>query len=104
MQIDAGGETIAVQVGSRFGAPDVQRVQEAVAALGPCSRLTIDFTAVRQCDDAALVLLASMLGCLSHGEVAVRGLSHHQWRLLTYMGLFPNRGTALRRDASRLGH
>ena len=102
MQIDAGREAIDVRIGPRFGEMDVERVQEAVAALGPCSRLTIDFTAVRECDDDALVLLASMLACLSHGEVAVRGLSHHQWRLLTYLGLFPAGRTP--GGASRLAH
>lgn len=100
MQIDAGGDAIDVQVGPKFGAPDVRRVQEAVAALGPCSRLTIDFSAVRECDDAALVLLAGMLDCLSHGDVDVKGLSRHQLRLLTYLGLSPKR----HHGAPRLAH
>ena len=104
MQIEAVRDAIDVRVGSRFGAPDVRRVQDAVAALGPCSRLTIDFTAARECDDAALVLLASMLGCLSHGEVAVKGLSRHHWRLLTYLGLFPNLRHPPRAVAPRLPH
>ena len=101
MQIDAGRDAMDVRIGPRFGAPDVKRMQEAVAALGPCSRLTIDFTAARECDDAALVLLASMLGCLAHGDVTVKGLSHHQWRLLTYLGLFPDPQHAWRVERSQ---
>jgi len=87
MQIDAVRDTISVRIGATFGAPDVSRLDDAVAALGPFSRLTIDFAAVRQCDDAALARLASALVSLPKGEVTIRGLTVHQWRLLTYLGI-----------------
>lgn len=94
MQIDARGEAIDVRVGSRFDALDVARLQDAVAALGPCSRLVIDFAAVRECDDGALALLASVLRelddrehLLAHGEVAITGLTDDQWQYLTCRGL-----------------
>jgi anti-anti-sigma regulatory factor len=86
MQIDAVCDELRVQVGSTFGAPEATRVQEALAALGPFSHLTIDFTAVRQCDDAALARLAHTLQSV-RGEVHLRGLTNHQWRLLTHLGV-----------------
>ncbi len=37
----------------------------------------------------ALVLLATLLRRAQRGQVALSGLTHHQWRLLTYLGLAP---------------
>lgn len=87
MHIETVRDTARVRVGATFGAPDVARVQEAVAALGPFSRLTIDFAAVRQCDDAALARLARALPSISEGEVTLRGLTLRQWRLLARLGI-----------------
>jgi hypothetical protein len=88
MQIDAQrGGAIEVRVGSAFRDLDVVRIRDALAALGPFSRLTIDFGATRQCDDAALVELARMLRVLSRGEVSLNGLTLHQSRLLDHVGL-----------------
>jgi hypothetical protein len=87
MQIDAVRDTMNVRMGATFGAPDVTRLDEAVAALGPFSRLTIDFGGVRQCDDAALARLASALVSFPKVEVTIRGLTTHQSRLLGYLGL-----------------
>ncbi len=87
MQVDAVRDALTVRVGSTFGAPDVMRLEKTVNALGPFSRLTIDFVAARECDDAALVYLARVLAGIEDGEVTVRGLTTHQWRLLTYMGV-----------------
>lgn len=86
MQIDAIRDELRVRVGSTFGDPEVARVREAVAALGPFSHLTIDFAAVRMCEDAALARLADALRSFERGEVQLRGLTVHQWRLLTYLG------------------
>lgn len=87
MQIDAVRDALRVRIGPRFGATEVARLEEAVAALGPFSSLTIDFTAVRQSEDAALARLAGALACFERGEVALRGLTRHQSRLLTYLGV-----------------
>jgi STAS domain-containing protein len=87
MQIDAVRDELRVRVGSTFGAPEVARVQEAVVALGPFTHLTIDFAAVRRCDDAALARLADGLRSFERGEVKLRGLTVHQWRVLTYLGI-----------------
>jgi hypothetical protein len=91
MRIEARRDTIEVRVGAKFDALDVRKVEEALAALGPFARLTIDFGLVRECDDAALALLATTLGSMHGGEVALSGLSQHQSRLLAYLGLQPTR-------------
>jgi hypothetical protein len=91
MHIDAVTDRLSVHVGRTFGARDVERLQEAFVALGPFSKLDIDFAGVRQCDDAALARLATALTALDRGVVRLRGLSVHQWRLLTYAGHATNR-------------
>jgi hypothetical protein len=87
MQIDAVRDTVSVQLGATFGGADVTALEEAVAAVGPFSRLEIDFGGVRDCDDAALARLASALMSLERGQVSLRGLTARQWRLLTYLGV-----------------
>jgi anti-anti-sigma regulatory factor len=94
MQIDTVRDALFVRIGATFAAPDVTRVQEAIAALEP-SRLTIDFAAVRRCDDAALARLGKALMSFARGEVTLRGLTVHQWRLLTYLGVHFGRSGAL---------
>ncbi len=89
MEIDARRDTIEVRVGSTFGRADAIRVQQAVATLGPFSRLVVDFHEVRECDDVALTRLARALAQVAYGEIAFHGLSHRQWRLLTYLGVNP---------------
>jgi anti-anti-sigma regulatory factor len=104
MRIEARRDTIEVRVGAKFDAMDVQKVEEALAALGPFARLTIDFGLVRDCDDAALALLASTLGALHGGEVALSGLSQHQWRLLSYLGLQPRQEPAAEANSPKVLH
>jgi hypothetical protein len=91
MQIEAIRDTLSVQVGMTFSGRDVARLEEAVAALGPFSRLDIDFGAVRECDDAALARLAGALACLGGGYVRLHGLTNRHWERLTYFGLHVNR-------------
>lgn len=99
MQVDAAHDELRVRIGSTFRDPDVVRLEEAVTVLGPFSRLTIDFTAARQCDDAALVRLASVLACVPSGQIAVRGLALHAWRLLTHLAVDFDRSGASRQSA-----
>ncbi len=87
MQIDAMRDSVRVRMGPKFDAGDVARLEEAVAALGPLAHIDIDFAAVRQSDDAALARLADALASIGSGEVALHGLTMHQSRLLTYLGV-----------------
>lgn len=96
MLIDAVRDTLRVRMGATFGAPDVTRVEEAVEALGPFSHLTIDFAAVRQCDDASLARLVRSLLPSARGALTLRGLTLHQWRLLARLGIDLEPSAALR--------
>lgn len=87
MQIDTVRDTLRVRVGPKFEALDVEIIQSSVAALGPLSRLAIDFAGVRHCDDAALAQLARMVTSFPKKDVTVRGLTMHQSQLLVCLGL-----------------
>jgi hypothetical protein len=85
MQIQTTRGKLWVRVGTRFGTTEAERLYEGVLALGPFTHLTVDFTAVREFHDAALPLLARTLGALPRVEVALRGLTLHQRRMLSYV-------------------
>ncbi len=91
MQIEAVRDALRVWVGPTFRKRDADRFQETIAALTPFASLTVEFAAVRECDDVALVRLARALAALPAGEVVLRGLSEHHRRLLAYVGLDPDR-------------
>ncbi len=91
MQIDAVQDTLNVQFGTTFSGREVAKLEEAVRALGPFVHLEINFSSVRQCDDAALARLAGALACFDRTNVRLHGLTTHQWRLLTYLGVHLNR-------------
>lgn len=95
MQIQLGADALDVRVGATFQSPDVLRIRQALrAAEDHLSRVTVDFVSARQCDDVALVSLAILLASLPRGEIAVRGLTERQWRLLNHVGLDPSRRDA----------
>ncbi len=89
MQIQLGADALDVRVGATFQSPDVLRIRQAIGAADRLSRVTIDFVSARECDDVALVGLAMLLAGIPQGEIAVRGLTERQWRLLNYVGLDP---------------
>jgi hypothetical protein len=70
------------------GVFDVSAAQSLVSALGraPAEReVRIDLTHVREFHDFAVAVLGEALS-QRRDHVAVRGLSQHQLRLLTYLG------------------
>ncbi len=94
MQIQLGADALDVRVGQTFQSPDVLRIRQAIHQADRLSRVTIDFVSARDCDDVALVGLAMLLASIPEGEIAVRGLTERQWRLLNYVGLDPYRRDA----------
>ena len=86
MQIDAVQGTLRVRIGPTFQTLDVELIQSAVGALGPLSRLAIDFADVRECDDSALAHLARMVTPFG-SKVTLRGLTIQQSRLLAQLGM-----------------
>jgi hypothetical protein len=95
MRAEATQGTIHLSFESTFTAPDAERLQGTVLALRPFARLVLDFTAVREFHDSAIPVLASTLNALATGEIVVRGLTMHQWRLLGYFGVDAAAGHAL---------
>ncbi len=88
MQIEAeNGTLILKKVGSAFTVGDAERMAEMLESLAPFSDLVLDFTGVRECHDAAFLALVKMLQRLVDVAVVVRGLTHHEARLLKYLGL-----------------
>jgi hypothetical protein len=77
---------LSVQVGQSFGQEDALRIRELIANAEPGIALEIDFRRVRDCNDVALALLARDL-VSGRARVALLGMSHHQQRLLGYLGV-----------------
>lgn len=69
-----------------FDAPAARRVEAAIARVRPRAQLRVDLTHVREFHDAAIGVLASALSSCA-ADVAVRGLRHHQIRMLRYFGV-----------------
>jgi hypothetical protein len=85
----AGGR-LSLQVGRSFAPEDALRIRDLIASAEPGTEVEIDFRHVRDCNDFALALLARDLAG-AHARVALLGMSHHQQRLLGYLGLPPSR-------------
>jgi hypothetical protein len=87
MELDATPGALQLRFHSRFTIPEAQHLRDAVLALGPIGRLTLDFTDVRELEDSAIPVLASTLNDLPRTRIVVRGLTMHQWRMLKYFGV-----------------
>jgi hypothetical protein len=88
MLIDAlagRGETVLVVHGT-FNRQDLAALERAIAEAGRGARVRVDLHEARNCDDAAIAMLARGLQG-SAGDVEVVGLSDHHHRLLRYMGV-----------------
>jgi hypothetical protein len=78
--------TLVLRMGSHFGVHEAERLYETVLSFSPLSKLTLDFTAVREFQDATLGILARILGTRCAGHVEMRGLTSEQAQLLNYAG------------------
>jgi hypothetical protein len=88
MHVEAHDGTVVLKkVSDTFGMRDAQRISELLQTLTPFSRLVLDFTAVRELDDAALLPLVGTLQPLAGVAIVLRGLTRHAARLLKYLGL-----------------
>ena len=85
MLIDAQPDRLVVRLGTKFGTSEAKRLDEAIMSLEPCARLTVDFTDVRDSDDAAFALLADTLVRPRRGTVALRGVTLQHSRLVSYL-------------------
>jgi hypothetical protein len=85
MLIDAQPDGLVVRLGTKFGTSEAKCLHEAILELGPCSHMTLDFTDVRDSDDAAFALLADTLVRPHRGTVALRGVTLQHSRLVSYL-------------------
>ena len=86
MHIDARQGTLLVKLGPSFVIEDARRLGEIVQTLVPLSNLVLDFTAVRECHDAAFFTLSDVLRGSHGAHLRLRGVTLHQARLLRYLG------------------
>ena len=87
MHVEATRGALLLRFGRRFAVREADHLQEAIHAFTPFSQLTLDFSEVREFEDAAVVPLAKTLGDLVHVAVQIHGLTMHQWRMLAYFGV-----------------
>ncbi|HEU4383285.1 MAG TPA: STAS domain-containing protein [Anaeromyxobacteraceae bacterium] len=78
---------VVLSLEGTFDAPEARRVHDALSTLPEDARVSLDFREVRAFDDSAMALLARDLLAARSGRVRAAGLSHHQRRLLKYLGV-----------------
>jgi len=78
--------SLTFELGPSFSAPDAARLHEALSSTEPGTAVEILFHNVRDWDAAALAVLARDLTERGR-QVAVRGLSQRQLRVLHYLGV-----------------
>jgi hypothetical protein len=76
---------LTFEIGPSFAPEDAARLHEAIERADPGTRIEVDFHRVRECHGTALAVLARDIAA-GRARVALRGLSHHQLRLLGYLG------------------
>ncbi len=91
--------TLVVRLGERFAFEEAARIEEELSALSAVSvtdlsHVTLDFSEVREFEDAAIVPLA---GCLRRFGVRIqtRGLTIHEQRMLAYFGIPRDSGSRI---------
>jgi hypothetical protein len=80
------GNEVVLSFSDRFDAAEGWRLHDVLAKLEPGTRVTLDFSKVRDFHDFAIALLARDLESLS-GRIRTRGLCQHQLRMLRYFGV-----------------
>jgi hypothetical protein len=83
------GRAVVLRFDGRFGTRDTDRLEEAVQALAPISRLILDFRQARKFDERALGRVAAVIRHLAGPTtIRLRGLSDRQrGLLLSFLGL-----------------
>jgi hypothetical protein len=81
----ASGDVL-VHLNGRFGPDEANEVGALLGTATIGSRLTLDFTRVREFQDLAFGALAEAV-MNSAATVALRGLATHQRRMLRYLGV-----------------
>jgi hypothetical protein len=99
MLIEAKNDAMTVKLGRRFDLAEARRLADAATAFGPCSEFRVDFSDVRESDDAALSSLAEVLLSVPEGRFELRGITMHQARVLKYLGADRTRARAVAQES-----
>jgi hypothetical protein len=81
----ACGAEVTVHLAEQFTPQEAGALHRLASRVPSGTTLDLDFTSVRVCHDVALLLLARDV-IAGTARYAFRGLSHHQARLLGYLG------------------
>lgn len=84
-------DEVVFSVNGRFDLPAVWRMCQQIALAGPDHDLVVDFSKAAAVLDDALATFADRAPRL-RAHLRLRGLSRHQHRLLTYLGVKMNDG------------
>jgi anti-anti-sigma regulatory factor len=90
---ETSNDDVIIGLEGIFDGPVARRLEAALVRAEPGVRFRIDLTQVLEFQDFAIGVLAQGLSRCRAG-VSVRGLRHHQIRMLRYFGV----------DAALLGH
>ncbi len=82
MQLQAEHANSVLKLGTTLAAPEAKRAVDMVRCVSPFSHLTVDFTRVHECQDAAFVQLIRALKQLVDVVVDLQGTTQHQKHLL----------------------
>ncbi len=92
----ARGEVV-VRVDGTFDETAVSRLNGWLREIPADEPLVVDLCGARECHDFGLAAIAGALA--GRGQLVVRGLSHHQEKLLRYFGVELERAPAADRAA-----
>jgi anti-anti-sigma regulatory factor len=84
-----GGESLVIRMDGAFDLESAQALRSRLALLADGSEVYLDLSRVREFHDRAVAVLAEGLATARH-RVSVRGLRHHQYRMLRYLGVPPS--------------
>ncbi|HET9553346.1 MAG TPA: hypothetical protein VFP50_10290 [Anaeromyxobacteraceae bacterium] len=79
------GAEISVRLAEAFTPLEAHVLHDLVERAPPGTLVDLDFHAVRTCHDVALLLLSRDLRS-GRARFAIHGMSHHQSRVLDYLG------------------
>jgi hypothetical protein len=85
------GETqsLVIRMDGAFDLEAAQAIRTRLRQLADGSEVYVDLSRVREFHDRAVAVLAEGISDPRH-RVSVRGLRHHQYRMLRYLGVPPS--------------
>jgi len=79
-------QSLVIRMDGAFDLDAAQAIRSRLAQLAEGSEVYVDLSRVREFHDRAVAVLAEGIAAGPH-RVSVRGLRHHQYRMLRYLGV-----------------